>query len=158
MKVAIYSGTIPSTTFIENLINAVASNGARVYLFGTKNTRVKYKFANVSQYPTPSSSWNRFLFVMIQLLLAIIIHPKRLLKLIGQLDRNWNWRERINYLSRTLPVINHLPDIFHVQWAKSASDWLFLKELFGVKLILSLRGAHINYSPLCDPELDRYAS
>lgn len=52
-----------------------------------------------------------------------------------------------------VPVLLHLPDIFHVQWAKSADDWIFLKRLFGVKLVLSLRGTHINYSPLVDTNL-----
>ncbi|MBK7870834.1 MAG: glycosyltransferase family 4 protein [Saprospiraceae bacterium] len=47
----------------------------------------------------------------------------------------------------------HLPDIFHLQWAKATEEWLFLKELFAVKLILSLRGTHINYSPIADEAL-----
>ena len=29
----------------------------------------------------------------------------------------------------------------------------FLKDLFGVKIVVSLRGAHINYSPLADENL-----
>lgn len=156
MKVAIYSGAIPSTTFIENLINAVAGNGTRVHLFGTSNARVKYKFANVYQYLTPSSSWKRFLFTLIQLGRATIFHPKRLRKLIEQLDRNWGWREIINYLSKTLPVINHLPDIFHIQWAHAVEDWIWLQKI-GVKVVCSLRGGQINYSPICNPEIaDRY--
>lgn len=153
MKVAIYSGGIPSTTFIENLINVVASNGTRVFLFGTRNSRVKYKFPNVSKFPTPSSSWKRLFFVLYQLTWAIIFYQNRIFKIYKHVNSNWSWGKKIKWLSKTLPVINHLPDVFHVQWAKSASDWLFLKEMFGVKLVLSLRGAHIDYSPICDPEL-----
>jgi len=153
MKVAIYSGTIPSTTFVENLIKVVAGNGIKICLFGTGNARMKYKFGNVSQYPTPASSSKRVLFVFFQLIWALFLHPSRLLKLNNQLDKNLNLSGKINWLSKTLPVINHLPNIFHVQWAKSAPDWLFLKEVFGIKLVLSLRGAHINYSPICDTDL-----
>lgn len=54
---------------------------------------------------------------------------------------------------RELPVVLYLPDVFHVQWAKAAADWFFLKELFSVKLAMSLRGAQINYSPVLDPRL-----
>ena len=56
------------------------------------------------------------------------------------------WRNWAKYL----PVILHLPEVFHIQWAKSTEEWLFLKKTFGVKLVLSLRGAHINYSPVAD--------
>ncbi|MDM6921305.1 hypothetical protein QUG63_29270, partial [Klebsiella michiganensis] len=40
----------------------------------------------------------------------------------------------------------------HVQWAKDISHFLWVKE-FGIKLVLSLRGAHINYSPITVPGL-----
>lgn len=50
------------------------------------------------------------------------------------------------------PVLWHHPDIFHVQWAKSIYDWMWVQE-FGIKLVLSLRGAHINYSPIADSQL-----
>jgi len=53
-------------------------------------------------------------------------------------------------LSKILPVINQMPDIFHIQWAKSLPYWFFLKEIFGVKIVLSLRGSHINYSADAD--------
>jgi colanic acid/amylovoran biosynthesis glycosyltransferase len=49
-------------------------------------------------------------------------------------------------------VLWHKPDVFHVQWAKGLADWMWVKE-FGVKLVLSLRGAHINYSPIANLEL-----
>ena len=61
----------------------------------------------------------------------------------------------INWCIKVLPVVNNLPDIFHIQWAKSLNDWIFLKEIFGIKIVVSLRGAHINYSPLADKELSK---
>lgn len=50
------------------------------------------------------------------------------------------------------PVLYHRPDIFHLQWAKSIEDWMWIQE-FGMKLVVSLRGAHINYSPVADDVL-----
>ena len=55
----------------------------------------------------------------------------------------------------------------HIQWAKSIDLWFFLKTDFNVKIVLSLRGTHINCSPLNDkvltklykttfPEIDRF--
>jgi len=153
MKVAIYSGAIPSTTFIENLICVLSGKGVSVYLFGIRKARVKYKNGNIFYFPTPNSSFRRMLFVFTQLILGLIFHSARIKRLYNHLDKDLCWRDKINWFSKTLPIINNLPDIFHVQWAKTAQDWLFLKEEFGVKLVLSLRGAHINYSPICHPEL-----
>jgi colanic acid/amylovoran biosynthesis glycosyltransferase len=55
--------------------------------------------------------------------------------------------------AKYLPVINNQPDIFHIQWAKGIEEWIFLKELTGTKLVLSLRGTHITNSPLSDKSI-----
>jgi colanic acid/amylovoran biosynthesis glycosyltransferase len=52
-----------------------------------------------------------------------------------------------------LPVILHQPDVFHIQWAKSLEYWMPLQSVFHIPIVLSLRGAHINYSPLGDASL-----
>ena len=51
--------------------------------------------------------------------------------------------------------MNNTPDIFHIQWAKSLPFWFFLKEIYGVKIVLSLRGSHVNYSAFADDFLAR---
>ena len=58
-------------------------------------------------------------------------------------------------MSKILPVLNHTPDIFHIQWAKSLPFWFFLKDIYGVKIVLSLRGSHINYSAYANDSLAR---
>ena len=51
LKIAIYSGTIPSTTFIERLICGLSDNNCRLYLFGAINKKSKYgSFVTVSGY------------------------------------------------------------------------------------------------------------
>jgi colanic acid/amylovoran biosynthesis glycosyltransferase len=52
-----------------------------------------------------------------------------------------------------LPVVINLPEVFHIQWARNLEEWMFLKELFGVKILLSLRGTQVKYSPLASMEL-----
>ena len=46
------------------------------------------------------------------------------------------------------------PDVIHIQWAKEIEDWIWLKT-FDIKVILSLRGTHINTSPLAENDLAR---
>ena len=61
--VAIYSGNIPSTTFIENLIEGMSEKGLRILLFGKKLKDVSYK-ENVEIIATPQSELPLILFVI----------------------------------------------------------------------------------------------
>ena len=53
MKIAIYSGAIPSTTFIETLIKSLSEKGHDIYLYGRKQSQVYYQQTNIYTYPTP---------------------------------------------------------------------------------------------------------
>lgn len=63
LKIAIYSGNIPSTTFIENLIEVLSGDGFIIYLFGKKKKEMKYN-ANVKSFPTPVSETELVYFVI----------------------------------------------------------------------------------------------
>ena len=152
-RIAIYSGVIPSTTFIENLLQGVADAGHSVYLFGRLKKRPIYS-GKVPIYATPTAKWQVVFFVLwhqFRLRLQSPQHFKQLQEHINNIEipASQRWRSWAKYL----PVVLHLPDVFHIQWAKATEEWLFLKELFGVNLILSLRGTHINYSPVADAVL-----
>lgn len=152
-KIAIYSGDIPSTSFIERLIVALAKEGFEVLLFGKLSNRVVYDQTSV----VVLGNWAGIRGVaqaFMRIAVFRIKYPARFSALkkylgYGPLSGKLaftNWQ-------KYTPVLLNLPDIFHVQWAKAANEWIFLKELFGVKLILSLRGTHINTSPLASPAL-----
>lgn len=154
MRVAVFSGAIPSTTFIENLIVGLAGNGVEVTLFGTRRANRKYE-KNVSRHFFYNSRMKSALVFSADLLSLAFTNPGRLLRYLRYLSNN-----RRNYgtgdIFKHLRVLRHLPDIFHVQWSKDVGKWSFLKQ-FDVKLIVSFRGAQINYSPICDPKLaDEY--
>lgn len=153
LKLAVYSGSIPSTTFIEGLIKSLAAEGHDIYLFGKKRKQIYYPQSNIYQYPSPENKMGVVLFVLWNRFRLRLTNPNhyRLLKkqIVKQSQgKAQRWRNWAKYLT----VIIHLPDVFHIQWAKSIEEWLFLKN-FGVKLVLSLRGAHINYSPVADTSL-----
>ena len=52
LRIAIYSGNIPSTTFIERLIEGVANSGQKVLLFGVfvNVNFVSYEFSALSNF------------------------------------------------------------------------------------------------------------
>lgn len=155
MKIAIYAGAIPSTTFIEHLIKGVAASGEEVYLFGKLRKRVRYDHAHIHIYPTPDAKLRVVWFVLWNQLRLWLQSRQQFHQLTHHIRsvESSSSSQRWRLWSKYLPVVLHLPDIFHIQWAKATAEWLFLKDLFGVKLVLSLRGTHINYSPIADLEL-----
>lgn len=149
LKIAIYSGEIPSTTFIERLIVGVAGSGAEVILFGalhhppTYSSRVKV----VGYRLTRLSKFLHLLRFTVLLSLFKRQEKKRLDTYLNQ-HQSSNLYTKVKYY----PVLWHQPDVLHIQWAKGLDDWMWVQE-FGMKLVLSLRGAHINYSPIADTVL-----
>lgn len=146
-KIAIYSGEVPSTTFIERLIDGLSKSGATIYLFG--NLKMNGNYSENIKLFTYSNKINK-LFILLKysflLLLFKANDKKKLDKIIKKQKGNQNLK-KIKYY----PVLYHKPDIFHLQWAKAVEDWLWVQE-FGMKYVLSLRGAHINYTPITTPE------
>ena len=141
--------------FIENLIQALAGQGVRVYLFGRKKSFIDYAANNIFIFSTPNNRLLLIGFILTQIIRLIINEPRKFFKLVTHY-RNLSKNESVSFLNwwgNVLPVVNHLPDIFHIQWGKALPYWFFLKELFGIRIVLSLRGTHITYSPIADQNL-----
>jgi glycosyltransferase involved in cell wall biosynthesis len=150
--IAIYSGGIPSTTFIENLIRGLAVSGHTVYLFGKQTAAVDYP-ANVKIYPTPASRAGLFFFILRESIFLLLNKRKQFmqaLKLLRGQKSAWAFMQKAGFL---FPVLHHEPDVFHIQWAKTIRQHPELFELLKCRFVLSLRGAHINYSPIVDKTL-----
>ncbi len=155
MKVAIYSGTIPATTFVEHLIRGLAEQGIEVYIFGKVKKPYRYESKHVHVFPVPEGKLALVRFVLKSLVKVLLTAPQLLavVRKILQQGKERSFTEKITYLGRILPVMLHPPDIFHIQWVKAIDDFMWLKTELNKKVVVSLRGAHINYSPLADPEL-----
>lgn len=149
LKIAIYSGDIPSTTFIERLVLGLSEQGHALYLFGFKKGKTSYP-SNVKVVGYKHTWFSKLLHLVRYSLLLLVFKPndkRQLDTLLKQSHRN-SLYAKVKYY----PVLWHQPDIFHIQWAKSLSEWAWV-QMFGMKLVLSLRGAHINYSPVADAQL-----
>lgn len=149
-KIAIYSGVIPSTTFIERLIEGIANETNQILLFGFQEKKKKYS-KNVFVYSYSNKFQKLFILIKYSILLFLFKNDekKKLDKIISKIQNNSSLI-KIKYY----PVLYHKPDIFHLQWAKSVEDWIWVQE-FGIKLILSLRGTHITISPKADENLHK---
>jgi len=149
LKIAVYSGDIPSTTFIERLIQGLSGTKHDIYIFGFIKRKVQYD-ASVSVFAYKNVKLHKAFTLMRYSLLLTFFKSKDKAKL-DKILRSKSKNLRLDKL-KAYPVLWHKPDIFHIQWAKGLSDWIWLKE-FGVKVVLSLRGAHINYSPIANLQL-----
>ena len=145
MRVAIYSGAIPNTTFIDLLVRGVADKGIDIYLFGIKQKPVQYANKHVHVYSTPTGKLGLVLSVTWRFIALLLRHPERI-KIINHIVKTRYSNSVIRAWGKYLPIMLYLPDIFHLQWAKGAEDWLFLKQL-GVKMVVSFRGTQINIDP-----------
>ncbi|WP_452227728.1 glycosyltransferase family 4 protein [Lacinutrix sp. MEBiC02404] len=149
LKIAVYSGDIPSTTFIERLIQGLSNTGNSIYLFGFVKKKTKYP-DSVSVFGYRNTRLRKALhYLKYSFLLFCFKHKEK-----RKLDRILKEQSENVLLAKvkSYPVLWHKPDVFHVQWAKGLADWIWVQE-FGIKLVLSLRGAHINYSPIADKKL-----
>jgi len=153
LKIAIYSGNIPSTTFVENLINGLSRAGHKIILFGKIAGKVTER-NNVNIIPTPSKEIPLLFFVLKEFLKLFTRDPKLFVKSLKSFSgRSQNIKSFFRRAGVLLPVINNKPDIFHIQWAKTVQQYPELFTLIDSKIALSLRGAHINYSPIADKPL-----
>lgn len=149
-KIAIYSGEIPSTTFIERLITGVASAGYQVYVFGNLKKRTTYNEPNIHVIAYSQSKLQKaFQLLKYSMLLFLFKHKAK--QKLDVFIKNHSKNTTLSKL-KYYPVLWYQPDIFHIQWAKSIGDWMWL-QAFGTKIIVSLRGVHINYSPITIPEV-----
>ncbi len=150
-KVAIYCGLIPSTTFIERLIVGLAEDGVEILLHGYLKNPVNYDSKNIKVIGY-RKSLSKIRLILKYAILFAVARPRQLYQLRKCYLRRKSSKSFLKWFVKTSPIVWHKPDIFHLQWAKSIEDWIFLKE-FGIKVVVSLRGAHINYSPIADKNL-----
>lgn len=150
LKIAIYGGEVPSTTFIERLIVGLAQNGHQILLFGRQKKKVTYKNSSIKIVSYKNTKGSKFFYLTKYWILLFCFRRTELKKLnqyIHQTDTNHYVSKRLYY-----PVLWHKPNVFHLQWTKGTPDWLWVRN-FGMKLVVSLRGAQINYSPLTEEGL-----
>jgi len=155
MKIGIYAGTIPPEVFIENLANGLADNGYKVFIYG-KSAERNYKFSSSSIIQrkvsiTKIEVLKYFIYALIRLIINQPLSYLTIIKIIRNNSKSW-----IHFLQRSCrilpPILDNL-DIFHIQWAKTLVQYPEFIEKLTCPIVLSLRGTHINVSPLSDEQL-----
>lgn len=153
LKIAVYSGEIPSTTFIERLILGLSKKECQVYLFGYLKSPKKYS-KNIYVFGYNDNRIAKFYLLLKYTALLFLFRRKDKQKL--DIIIKSNYKNKAITKIKFYPVLWHKPDIFHLQWAKSIEDWIWVQE-FGIKFIVSLRGTHVSISPITNSKVfNRY--
>jgi len=146
MRVTILSGSVPTTTFIDAMINVMAKDGYEITVIGKKTGLWQYH-PRVKVIIVPASIIDRILFIV------------RLLPFAGlnKLVKIWRTGKRpktfYHNLLFYLPIIKSKPHRVHLQWAAFVHNRDLLFDLYPRKILVSMRGAHINYTPLTTPAI-----
>lgn len=152
LKIAVYSSEIPSTTFVERLIEGLAGKDHQLILFGKIKKKVDYKSTNIKIFGFVDTPFWKFLFLFKYTFLLYFFRNKdkrRLDYLLVKYKKN-SLMGKVKFY----PVLWHKPAVFHLQWAKGILDWMWVQD-FGIKLVVSLRGTHTTVSPVADLNLKK---
>jgi colanic acid/amylovoran biosynthesis glycosyltransferase len=122
-------------------------------LFGVVAKPKEYESENIKIYRTPYSHVLNLLYTIWRSIHLLFKNPKDLATLINEIKTYPTLYDQWISFSKFLPMILYKPDMVHMQWARDLEFYMFLKRRFQIPLIVSLRGAHINYSPIVEPEL-----
>jgi len=158
LKIGIYEGSIPPPVFINNLLQGLANNGNNVFLYGRKKNKLfSYNTKKIIQRLTKREKIGSIFYLFYNIFYLFFsqnFHSSSfLLKEI--VKRSNGYKSFVIRCNRVLPVFLDDLDVFHIQWAKDLVAYPEFIKYLKCPIILSFRGAHINYSPLLDKELSK---
>lgn len=151
-RIGIYSGRIPSTPFVEHLIGGLVATGKfQIELYGVQTKAVQYS-GLICIKSIPSSYSKRVFFVGWHFLILLLTKSKKAIQIMRYFSKHYqDFHTLMHDASLALIILRNPPDVFHIQWAKSIVNLSWLIDLQVCKTMMSLRGAHINYTPLIEP-------
>lgn len=146
MNITILTGSLPSATFIDAQVNAIAEDGFSITVIGRRTGQYKY-YKNVRPIVVPDTPLQRLFFILRLLLATGFKHFFRIVRSSKSISGLYH--DLLFYL----PIIHSKPDRIHIQWAAFVHSRDLLFDLYPGKVLVSLRGAHINYTPITTPDI-----
>jgi len=154
MKIGIFAGEIPPPVFITSLINGLVLEVDKLVLYGTpKKNKIEYIHKSVILNKFPVNKVEIMLKCS-YLILLLIFNKNYSINILKEISSNSNsWISFYKRCCKILPTLLDGLDLLHIQWSKSIAEYPEIVENIKCPIVLSLRGSHINYSPLADINL-----
>tara|TARA_B100001250_G_C19817562_1_gene799605 strand:+ start:20496 stop:21692 length:1197 start_codon:yes stop_codon:yes gene_type:complete len=155
MNIGIYSGTIPPEKFIDNLIDGIAERGCKVFIYGKeKNKSFILNKKNIVRRKFYSNKLEIFFNSILYFLKLLFLKPRSFLSIIKEIRQNSiSIFQILDRSCKILPLLLDNIDVLHIQWTKTIVKYPEIINNINCPVVLSFRGSHINYSPLCDSDL-----
>ncbi len=154
IKVAIYSGSYPDTTFISLLIDELSKRKeVEPYIFGKRKKKFnRAKKSGITFCLIPNNKVIK-LFYLIKYLIILIVRNQNLAKALFFISRQQHpnsLKARMHSLARIIPFAIYKPDIIHIQWILHYSFFEPYLDKLNLKVIISLRGYQLSISSFID--------
>jgi glycosyltransferase involved in cell wall biosynthesis len=146
-RVAIFSVSIPSTTFIDNLITGLAGKNLDLFVLGRIEGKINYP-THVRVLRTFKNDFYTFINVIKHSLLLLFSRPVILFRLWKNVLKKNSFRGTVFKLGFYLPLVREKIQLLHIQWATHLSAFEELMDNTDIRVILSFRGSLINSAPL----------
>ncbi len=152
LRILMVEGSQKPPTFIQNLINGLLNEGVSVCLVG-RDTENRFTPVQSKLFSRIITHYQRFNTIRILLSLGwmCITDMKAVITARKYLSGTTNNKLKIKNGYTFSKIVHHKPDIIHFQWATHLAQYENLLREKEFKLIVSLRGRHINVSPVVEP-------
>lgn len=155
MKIGILLGEIPPPVFIEKLIKQLVLKGCKIILYGKINKKKSnFYLRGVKIRETPQDKLFSIMLFIYLLIRGILKYKIQFISILYKIrHREPNIKNSIIRFNKIVrPLMDNL-DIFHIQWAKSIAYYPDFLNYINCPLVMSLRGTHINVSPIADEKI-----
>lgn len=151
LKVAIFSGTYPDTTFLTLLSRKLVGNDMEVHIYGKLVEKHKedkgIKFFTYHSENKLSAIWFFFKYFFLN-----VFFNFRNTILFFKSIKNKSFYIKFTRALVVLPMMYHKPDIIHLQWLKSYEIFKDLNNIIESKFIVSIRGSQLSISSFICPK------
>jgi glycosyltransferase involved in cell wall biosynthesis len=154
MKVLIIEGSQSPPTFIQNLIIGLLGEGVKVTLVG-RDSNIRFTPINTKNFSRIITSYRSFNTFRILFSLGwIFITDYKAFKVARKyLSDDKGKKLKFKNWCTFSKIMHQQPDIIHFQWVNHLEVYENLIADKRFKVIVSLRGRHINVSPKVDPQV-----
>jgi colanic acid/amylovoran biosynthesis glycosyltransferase len=149
-RVCILTGTIPATPFIEVMIDSLPSSEFDIVVVGKRHWKMRHSArGDVRILYLSRSIVGRVMDVIFYGVRLLLVAPRTVMKILREVWHEYHGgNAMLARAAELLPVASLKPDLIHLQWVASMPNWILLKRIMGIKLVVSLRGTQLHVNPL----------
>lgn len=134
----------PVPTFIGRRIEAIVKSGLEVIVVAEAKQSVP-DFSGAQVLRIGGNTFFRDLFFALGL---VLLFPRKFFRLMSH-RRELGYRKRFRWALKYFPLSElEQPDLVHLQWIASASEYKWLRHYFHCPIIGSARGSQVTVYPL----------